>query len=60
MPDRIGFEATGNYHRVLMYHLGVAGGHAQHKPARLRNLPKTGPVVQTPRQPSPDPAQRPR
>ncbi len=24
-PDRIGFEATGNYHRVLMYHLGVAG-----------------------------------
>lgn len=25
MPIRIGFEATGNYHRVLMYHLGVAG-----------------------------------
>ncbi len=25
MPVRIGFEATGNYHRVLMYHLGVAG-----------------------------------
>ena len=25
MPARIGFEATGNYHRVLMYHLGVAG-----------------------------------
>lgn len=24
-PVRIGFEATGNYHRVLMYHLGVAG-----------------------------------
>lgn len=22
---KIGFEATGNYHRVLMYHLGVAG-----------------------------------
>ena len=26
LPVRIGFEATGNYHRVLMYHLGVAGG----------------------------------
>ena len=25
LPVRIGFEATGNYHRVLMYHLGVAG-----------------------------------
>ena len=25
VPVRIGFEATGNYHRVLMYHLGVAG-----------------------------------
>lgn len=25
MPVRIGFEATGNYHRVLMYHLGIAG-----------------------------------
>ena len=25
MLVRIGFEATGNYHRVLMYHLGVAG-----------------------------------
>ena len=25
MPVRIGFEATGNYHRVLMYRLGVAG-----------------------------------
>jgi hypothetical protein len=25
MQVRIGFEATGNYHRVLMYHLGVAG-----------------------------------
>lgn len=24
MPVRIGFEPTGNYHRVLMYHLGVA------------------------------------
>lgn len=24
-PVRIGFEVTGNYHRVLMYHLGVAG-----------------------------------
>jgi len=24
LPVRIGFEATGNYHRVLMYHLGVA------------------------------------
>ncbi len=24
-PVRIGFEATGNYHRVLMFHLGVAG-----------------------------------
>ena len=23
LPVRIGFEATGNYHRVLMYHLGV-------------------------------------
>ena len=21
LPVRIGFEATGNYHRVLMYHL---------------------------------------
>ena len=25
MPVRISFAATGNYHRVLMYHLGVAG-----------------------------------
>ena len=25
LPVRIGFEATGTYHRVLMYHLGVAG-----------------------------------
>ena len=25
MAVQIGFEATGNYHRVLMYHLGVAG-----------------------------------
>lgn len=25
MPVRIGFKATGNYHRVLMYHLGVVG-----------------------------------
>ena len=25
LPVRIGFEATGNYHHVLMYHLGVAG-----------------------------------
>ena len=25
LPVRIGFEAKGNYHRVLMYHLGVAG-----------------------------------
>ena len=25
LPVRIGFEATGNYHQVLMYHLGVAG-----------------------------------
>ena len=25
LPMRIGFEATGNYHRVLMYHLGIAG-----------------------------------
>jgi transposase len=25
LPVRIGFEATGNYHRVLMYHIGVAG-----------------------------------
>ena len=25
MPVRIGFEATGNYHHLLMYHLGVAG-----------------------------------
>lgn len=25
LPIRIGFEATGNYHRALMYHLGVAG-----------------------------------
>ena len=25
LPVRIGFEATGNYHRVLMYHLGAAG-----------------------------------
>ena len=25
LPVRIGFEATGNYHRVLMYHLGIAG-----------------------------------
>jgi transposase len=25
LPVRIGFEATGNYHRVMMYHLGVAG-----------------------------------
>lgn len=25
LPIRIGFEVTGNYHRVLMYHLGVAG-----------------------------------
>ena len=25
LPIRIGFEATGNYHRVLMHHLGVAG-----------------------------------
>jgi transposase len=24
-PVRIGFEATGNYHRTLMHHLGVAG-----------------------------------
>lgn len=24
-PVRIGFKATGNYHRVLVYHLGVAG-----------------------------------
>ncbi len=25
MPVRIGFEATGNYHRVLAHHLGQAG-----------------------------------
>lgn len=25
LPVRIRFEATDNYHRVLMYHLGVAG-----------------------------------
>ena len=25
LPVRVGFEATGNYHRVLMYRLGVAG-----------------------------------
>lgn len=25
MLGRVGFEATGNYHRVLMYHLGIAG-----------------------------------
>lgn len=25
MPVRIGFEATGNYHRPLAYHLGQAG-----------------------------------
>lgn len=25
LPVLIGIEATGNYHRVLMYHLGVAG-----------------------------------
>lgn len=25
MPVRIGFEATGNYHRAIMYHLGAAG-----------------------------------
>ena len=25
LPVRIGFEATGNYHRVLIYPLGVAG-----------------------------------
>jgi transposase len=25
LPVRIGFEATGNYHRLLMYNLGVAG-----------------------------------
>lgn len=25
LPVLIGFEATGNYHRVLMYHLGMAG-----------------------------------
>ena len=25
MLVRVGFEATGNYHRVLMYHLGIAG-----------------------------------
>lgn len=24
-PVRIGFEATGNYHRTMMYHLGAAG-----------------------------------
>lgn len=25
MPVRVGFEATGNYHRTIMYHLGAAG-----------------------------------
>ena len=25
LPVRIGFEATGNYHRVLAHHLGQAG-----------------------------------
>ncbi len=25
LPVRVGFEATGNYHRVLMFHLGAAG-----------------------------------
>ncbi|QIE48010.1 IS110 family transposase (plasmid) [Pseudohalocynthiibacter aestuariivivens] len=25
LPERIGFEATGNYHRVLAHHLGQAG-----------------------------------
>jgi transposase len=25
LPVRIGFEATGNYHRALMYQLGLAG-----------------------------------
>ncbi len=25
MPVRVGFEASGNYHRVLMYHIGIAG-----------------------------------
>ena len=25
LPVRIGFEATGNYHRALMHHLGAAG-----------------------------------
>jgi transposase len=25
LPVRIGFEATGNYHRALMYQLGLSG-----------------------------------
>lgn len=25
LPVRIGFEATGNYHRTLAHHLGQAG-----------------------------------
>ena len=25
LPIRVGFEATGNYHRALMHHLGDAG-----------------------------------
>ncbi len=38
LPVRIGFEATGNYHRALVYHLSCRGVRAQ---AHL--LGRTGP-----------------